>query len=172
MTIAACKIQVSETKCLLHFGQSCLWKADLQQWSCFNIIPSTQFVCCWGWLSSCVVYHHALYQPFALVYPHKTVCMFQRRPCLMRLLAASLCVPVVIQVAQQFGNIFSLRWGADKVVFVSGYKMVKEVLVTQGDYFLDRPVSPLFDEVFKGNGEMCNGILQFPNSHRYSLSKM
>lgn len=58
-----------------------------------------------------------------------------------------------MQVAAKFGNIFSLRVGYDKIVLVSGYEWVKEVLVTQGDYFLDRAISPLFKEVFQGNGE-------------------
>lgn len=59
-----------------------------------------------------------------------------------------------LQLAAEFGNIFSVRWGGIKVVVVSGYKLAKEALVTQGDCFLDRPVSPLFDKVFKGNGEI------------------
>ncbi|XP_056103404.1 cytochrome P450 2J2-like [Rhinichthys klamathensis goyatoka] len=56
------------------------------------------------------------------------------------------------EVAAKFGNIFSLRMGYDKIVVVSGYEWVKEVLVTQGDNFLDRAISPLFQEVFQGNG--------------------
>lgn len=59
----------------------------------------------------------------------------------------------IIQVAAKFGNIFSLRVGYDKIVLVSGYEWVKEVLVTQGDNFLERAMSPLFKEVFQGNGE-------------------
>ncbi|KAK2911362.1 hypothetical protein Q8A67_003495 [Cirrhinus molitorella] len=45
------------------------------------------------------------------------------------------------EVAAKFGNIF--RVGYDKIVLVSGYEWVKEVLVTQGDYFLDRLISPI-----------------------------
>ncbi|KAI2664070.1 Cytochrome P450 2J2 [Labeo rohita] len=56
------------------------------------------------------------------------------------------------EVAAKFGNIFSLRVGYDKIVLVSGYEWVKEVLVTQGDYFLDCLISPPFKEVFQGNG--------------------
>ncbi|XP_051528748.1 cytochrome P450 2J2-like [Myxocyprinus asiaticus] len=62
------------------------------------------------------------------------------------------------KVTEKFGNIFSLREGYDKIVLVSGYKLVKEVLVTQGDCFLDRLISPLFTEVFQGNGiSLSNG---------------
>ncbi|XP_059405689.1 cytochrome P450 2J2-like isoform X3 [Carassius carassius] len=59
---------------------------------------------------------------------------------------------VMDEVAAKFGNVFSLRVGYDKIVLVSGYKWVKEVLVTQGDYFLDRIISPPFKEVVQGNG--------------------
>uniref|UniRef100_A0A8C1ZUK6 Cytochrome P450 2J2-like n=1 Tax=Cyprinus carpio TaxID=7962 RepID=A0A8C1ZUK6_CYPCA len=59
---------------------------------------------------------------------------------------------VMDEVAAKFGNIFSLRVGYDKIVLVSGYEWVKEVLVTQGDYFLDRIISPPFKEVVQGNG--------------------
>lgn len=65
----------------------------------------------------------------------------------------NVCKLLVMQVAAKFGNIFSLRVGYDKIVLVSGYEWVKEVLVTQGDYFLDRIISPPFKEVVQGNGE-------------------
>lgn len=44
---------------------------------------------------------------------------------------------------------------------MSGYKMVKDVLMTQGDNFLDRPASPLFSDVFKDCGKIC--YLHFRN---------
>ncbi|KAI4892532.1 hypothetical protein NFI96_024702 [Prochilodus magdalenae] len=56
------------------------------------------------------------------------------------------------KLAEEYGEIFSLRWGSEKVVFVSGYKMVKEALITQLDSFVDRPIVPLFHKVFKGLG--------------------
>uniref|UniRef100_A0A667WLN9 Cytochrome P450, family 2, subfamily N, polypeptide 13 n=1 Tax=Myripristis murdjan TaxID=586833 RepID=A0A667WLN9_9TELE len=38
-----------------------------------------------------------------------------------------------------YGNVFSIRFGRDKMVFVCGYKMVKEAIVTQAENFVDRP---------------------------------
>lgn len=58
-----------------------------------------------------------------------------------------------LQIAQKYGHIFSIRRGGIKIVYVLGFKMVQEVLITQGDNFLDRPVSLLYNEAFKGNGE-------------------
>ncbi|KAI5090443.1 cytochrome P450, family 2, subfamily AD, polypeptide 2 [Silurus meridionalis] len=57
------------------------------------------------------------------------------------------------KLAEKYGDVFSLRWGSEKTVFVSGYKMVKEALVTQPDSFADRPVIPLFNNFFKGLGK-------------------
>lgn len=59
-----------------------------------------------------------------------------------------------IQLAEEYGPVFSLRRGSDRIVFVSGFKMVKEALVNQLDSFADRPVVPLFDVTFKGLGEL------------------
>lgn len=38
------------------------------------------------------------------------------------------------------------------MVYVSGYKMVKEALVTKGENFA-RCVTPLFDQIYKGRGK-------------------
>ncbi|XP_070764313.1 cytochrome P450 2J2-like [Enoplosus armatus] len=75
------------------------------------------------------------------------------------------------KLAQEYGPVFSLRRGSERMVFISGYKMVKEALVNQLDSFVDRPVLPLFHVVFKGLGiALSNGYLwkkqrKFANTH-------
>ncbi|TNN46533.1 Cytochrome P450 2J2 [Liparis tanakae] len=75
------------------------------------------------------------------------------------------------KLAEEYGPVFSLRLGSERIVFISGLKMVKEALVHQLDSFVDRPVVPLFHEVFKGIGiAMSNGYLwkqqrKFFNTH-------
>ncbi|KAI1892060.1 hypothetical protein AGOR_G00150090 [Albula goreensis] len=75
------------------------------------------------------------------------------------------------ELAEEYGNIFSLRRGSDKTVFISGYKMVREALVTQGESFVDRPVTPMFHEIFQGLGiSLSNGYMwrkqqQFAQAH-------
>uniref|UniRef100_A0AAY4DFM2 Cytochrome P450 monooxygenase n=1 Tax=Denticeps clupeoides TaxID=299321 RepID=A0AAY4DFM2_9TELE len=77
----------------------------------------------------------------------------------------------ISQLAEKYGEVFSLRWGSEKTVFISGYKMVKEALVTQQDSFIDRPEIPLFHVTYKGLGvALSNGYLwkmqrKFFNSH-------
>nr|QQL94710.1 cytochrome P450 2j2 [Lateolabrax maculatus] len=75
------------------------------------------------------------------------------------------------KLAQEYGPVFSLRRGSERMVFISGYKMVKEALVNQLDSFVDRPNVPLFHVVFKGLGiALSNGYLwkkqrKFANTH-------
>ncbi|XP_012683701.1 cytochrome P450 2J2-like [Clupea harengus] len=75
------------------------------------------------------------------------------------------------KLTEVYGDVFSLRWGNEKTVFISGYKMVKEALVSQLDSFADRPVVPLFHKVFKGIGiALSNGYMwkiqkKFANAH-------
>uniref|UniRef100_A0A672QMB9 Cytochrome P450, family 2, subfamily AD, polypeptide 2 n=1 Tax=Sinocyclocheilus grahami TaxID=75366 RepID=A0A672QMB9_SINGR len=60
---------------------------------------------------------------------------------------------------------FHLRVGSDKIVIISGYKMVKEALNTQNASFVERPNVPLFHKVFKAIGiSLSNGYLW--RSHR------
>uniref|UniRef100_A0A667WYB5 Cytochrome P450, family 2, subfamily N, polypeptide 13 n=1 Tax=Myripristis murdjan TaxID=586833 RepID=A0A667WYB5_9TELE len=47
------------------------------------------------------------------------------------------------KLADAYGNVFCMRLGRDTTVFVSGYKMVKEALVTQAENFMDRPDNPM-----------------------------
>ncbi|XP_076009189.1 cytochrome P450 2J2-like isoform X2 [Genypterus blacodes] len=55
------------------------------------------------------------------------------------------------KLADVYGNVFCIRLGRDKTVFVSGYKMVKEAIVKQADNFVDRPYSPMVTRIYSGN---------------------
>ncbi|XP_019206850.1 cytochrome P450 2J6 [Oreochromis niloticus] len=55
------------------------------------------------------------------------------------------------KLADFYGNVFCIRLGRHKTVFVSGWKMVKEALVTQADNFVDRPYSPMVTRIYSGN---------------------
>ncbi|XP_070410183.1 cytochrome P450 2J6-like isoform X2 [Nothobranchius furzeri] len=55
------------------------------------------------------------------------------------------------KLADVYGNVFCIRLGRHKTVFVSGWKMVKEALVTQAENFVDRPYSPMVTRIYSGN---------------------
>uniref|UniRef100_A0A3B4WYR2 Cytochrome P450, family 2, subfamily N, polypeptide 13 n=1 Tax=Seriola lalandi dorsalis TaxID=1841481 RepID=A0A3B4WYR2_SERLL len=55
------------------------------------------------------------------------------------------------KLADVYGNVFCIRLGRHKTVFVSGWRMVKEALVTQAENFVDRPDSPMVNRIYSGN---------------------
>uniref|UniRef100_A0A672YG86 Cytochrome P450 2J6-like n=1 Tax=Sphaeramia orbicularis TaxID=375764 RepID=A0A672YG86_9TELE len=78
------------------------------------------------------------------------------------------------KLADIYGNVFSVRLGSDKWVFVSGYKMVKEALITQAENFVDRPYSPVSDRFYTGTTGglfMSNGEI-WKRQRRFALSTL
>ncbi|XP_034386512.1 cytochrome P450 2J2-like [Cyclopterus lumpus] len=55
------------------------------------------------------------------------------------------------KLADVYGNVFRIRLGRHTTVFVSGWKTVKEAIVTQADNFVDRPYSPMVTRIYSGN---------------------
>uniref|UniRef100_A0A3B4TA45 Cytochrome P450, family 2, subfamily N, polypeptide 13 n=1 Tax=Seriola dumerili TaxID=41447 RepID=A0A3B4TA45_SERDU len=78
------------------------------------------------------------------------------------------------KMADIYGNVFSIRFGSSKVVLVSGYKMVKQALVTQAENFVDRPYSPASDRFYSGTTDglfMSNGET-WKRQRRFALSTL
>uniref|UniRef100_W5MRC1 Cytochrome P450, family 2, subfamily N, polypeptide 13 n=1 Tax=Lepisosteus oculatus TaxID=7918 RepID=W5MRC1_LEPOC len=76
------------------------------------------------------------------------------------------------KLAEKYGPVFSLWRGRENTVFVSGYKMVKEALVNQGENFADRPVVPLFDKVYQGLGLALTNGYQWKKHRRFALTTL
>uniref|UniRef100_A0A4W4FUE1 Cytochrome P450, family 2, subfamily N, polypeptide 13 n=1 Tax=Electrophorus electricus TaxID=8005 RepID=A0A4W4FUE1_ELEEL len=72
-----------------------------------------------------------------------------------------------------YNNIFALQTGRNKMVFITGYKMVKEALVNQAENFVDRPYSPLAMRIYSGNGGLfvSNGEM-WKKHRRFALSTL
>ncbi|XP_054856464.1 cytochrome P450 2J2-like [Eublepharis macularius] len=56
------------------------------------------------------------------------------------------------KLAQKYGPIFSLHMGGTLFVFVHGFPLVKEVLVTRGTEFAGRPQNPVIEVITKRKG--------------------
>ncbi|KAL8173134.1 UNVERIFIED_CONTAM: hypothetical protein K2H54_040512, partial [Gekko kuhli] len=58
----------------------------------------------------------------------------------------------MIKLSKQYGPVFSVQLGFQKMIVLSGYKTVKEALVNQADAFAGRPRIPLFEDFQNGHG--------------------
>ncbi|XP_017543781.1 cytochrome P450 2J2-like [Pygocentrus nattereri] len=75
------------------------------------------------------------------------------------------------KLTEEYGDIFSLRRGSTKIVYVSGYKMVKEALVTQVDSFA-RYVTPLFGEIYQGRGLSFSNGYSWRKQQQFAVSHL
>ncbi|KAJ6659627.1 hypothetical protein lerEdw1_018596 [Lerista edwardsae] len=58
------------------------------------------------------------------------------------------------KLSSQYGPVFSLHMGFQKMVVLTGYETVKEALVNQADAFAERPHVPIFEDFAKDHGEI------------------
>ncbi|RVE74023.1 hypothetical protein OJAV_G00036940 [Oryzias javanicus] len=72
-----------------------------------------------------------------------------------------------LKMAESYGNVFSVRLGSQATVFVSGYRMVKEALMTQAENFVDRPFSEIAGRFYQGNS---NGLF-FSNGEKWKKQR-
>ncbi|CAJ1060045.1 cytochrome P450 2J1-like isoform X1 [Xyrichtys novacula] len=78
------------------------------------------------------------------------------------------------KLADVYGNVFCIRLGRHKTVFVSGWKMVKEAIVTQADNFVERPYSPMVTRIYSGNSAglfFSNGTV-WRRQRRFAMAKL
>lgn len=75
-----------------------------------------------------------------------------------------MCYP---QLADTYGNVYSIRLGNEKWVVLSGYKMVKEAIMTQAENFVDRPYSAMSDRIYSGT----SGVNILSCSLSYTMQK-
>ncbi|XP_072537927.1 cytochrome P450 2J4-like [Salminus brasiliensis] len=76
------------------------------------------------------------------------------------------------ELAEKYGDIFSIKIFGPRTVVVSGYKQVKEVYVHQGDHFADRPVLPLFFDIFGVKGLVASSGYAWRQQRRFALTTL
>ncbi|NWY94114.1 CP2J2 protein, partial [Loxia curvirostra] len=78
----------------------------------------------------------------------------------------------VQRLVKRYGDIFSIQMGSMKFVIVSGMQLVKEVLVNQGDKFLDRPDVPIDEEIFSKIGLISSNGRLWKAQRRFTLTTL
>uniref|UniRef100_A0A3B4Z933 Cytochrome P450 2J2-like n=1 Tax=Stegastes partitus TaxID=144197 RepID=A0A3B4Z933_9TELE len=76
---------------------------------------------------------------------------------------------VCVQLAEKYGDIFSLRLFGGRVVVLNGYKSLKEALVQQGEDFTDRPSVPLFQDIVQNKGIVISNGNPWKQQRRFAL---
>uniref|UniRef100_A0A3Q2NMQ9 Cytochrome P450, family 2, subfamily N, polypeptide 13 n=1 Tax=Fundulus heteroclitus TaxID=8078 RepID=A0A3Q2NMQ9_FUNHE len=78
------------------------------------------------------------------------------------------------KLADIYGNVFSFRLGKESMVVVSGHKLVKEAIVTQGENFVDRPPNAIAERFYTepSGGLFFNNGEIWKRQRRFALSTL
>ncbi|XP_066479442.1 cytochrome P450 2J2-like [Tiliqua scincoides] len=77
-----------------------------------------------------------------------------------------------LKIAEKYGKVFSMQLGTQWMVVVNGLPLMKEVLVHQGDNFLDRPPFPLLNEITGTFGLLASNGLSWKQQRRFVLTTL
>uniref|UniRef100_A0A8D2Q8L8 Cytochrome P450 family 2 subfamily W member 1 n=1 Tax=Varanus komodoensis TaxID=61221 RepID=A0A8D2Q8L8_VARKO len=77
-----------------------------------------------------------------------------------------------MKLSEKYGPVFTVHFGLQKAVVLTGYEAVKESLLSKGDEFIDRPDIPIFVEIQHGNGIFFSERELWRSTRRFTLSNM
>ncbi|XP_050822285.1 cytochrome P450 2W1 isoform X2 [Gopherus flavomarginatus] len=78
----------------------------------------------------------------------------------------------LLKLAEKYGPVFTLHFGSQKAVVLTGYEAVKEALVNFTDEFVDRPPIPIFEQIQHGNGVFFSNGELWRTTRRFTVSSM
>ncbi|NWT33096.1 CP2J2 protein, partial [Cardinalis cardinalis] len=81
-------------------------------------------------------------------------------------------VAAVQRLTKRYGEIVGMHMGGMKLVLVTGMRLVKEVLINQGDKFLDRPDLPVDEGIFKKIGLISSTGHLWKAQRRFTLTTL
>ncbi|XP_044160073.1 cytochrome P450 2K6-like isoform X2 [Bufo gargarizans] len=78
----------------------------------------------------------------------------------------------LMELSEKYGEIYTLHVGPRKIVVLSGYKAVKEALVTRAEDFGERANTPIFDLAFNRHGVIFSNGELWKSMRRFTLSTL
>ncbi|XP_028561182.2 cytochrome P450 2W1-like [Podarcis muralis] len=78
----------------------------------------------------------------------------------------------ILKLAEKYGPVFTLHFGFQKVVVLTGYEAVRDALVTFTEDFVDRPPIPIFEEIQRGNGVFFSTGELWRTTRRFTMASM
>ncbi|NWX45067.1 CP2J2 protein, partial [Steatornis caripensis] len=79
---------------------------------------------------------------------------------------------IVQKFSEKYGDIFSMHLGSTSFVLVNGLRLVKEVLVNQGEIFMGRPEFPINKEIFSNMGLVSSNGHLWKQQRRFTLTTL
>uniref|UniRef100_H0XIH3 Cytochrome P450 family 2 subfamily J member 2 n=2 Tax=Otolemur garnettii TaxID=30611 RepID=H0XIH3_OTOGA len=73
---------------------------------------------------------------------------------------------------KKYGNILSLDLGNISSVVITGLPLIREALTNMGQNFVNRPVSPMRERIFKGNGLIMSNGQVWKEQRRFALAAL
>ncbi|XP_073454677.1 cytochrome P450 2G1-like isoform X3 [Aquarana catesbeiana] len=80
-------------------------------------------------------------------------------------------VQSLMEFAEKYGSVYTVYFGHNPIVVLSGYETVKEALLDRGEEFSGRGRSPAFD-FFEGHGLVFSNGEQWKDLRRFSLTML
>ncbi|KAG3283280.1 cytochrome P450 2J2-like [Ictidomys tridecemlineatus] len=78
----------------------------------------------------------------------------------------------VQKLVKKYGNVLSLDFGNVSSVLITGLPLIKEVLSQTDQFFLHRPVTPLRERIFRGNGLIMSNGQIWKEQRRFTLTTL
>uniref|UniRef100_A0A8C0BQC7 Cytochrome P450 family 2 subfamily W member 1 n=1 Tax=Buteo japonicus TaxID=224669 RepID=A0A8C0BQC7_9AVES len=76
------------------------------------------------------------------------------------------------QLSEKYGPVFTVHLGFQKVVVLTGYEAVNDVLLNTADVFADRPAIPIFYHIQRGNGVFFSSQELWKTTRRFTIATM
>ncbi|XP_060116735.1 cytochrome P450 2W1-like [Heteronotia binoei] len=78
----------------------------------------------------------------------------------------------LMKLAKEYGPVFTLHFGSQKAVVLTGYEAVRDALVNFTEEFVDRPPIPIFEEIQHGNGVFFSTGELWRTTRRFTVASM
>ncbi|XP_075057378.1 cytochrome P450 2K4-like [Mixophyes fleayi] len=78
----------------------------------------------------------------------------------------------LIEMSKKYGSVFSVQLGMTKMVVLCGYDTIKDALINHAEEFTDRPRTPVFDKILKGNGIVFANGENWKVMRRFAISTL
>lgn len=77
-----------------------------------------------------------------------------------------------LELSKEYGPVFSVQIGSQKMVILCGYEAVKDALVNHAEEFSDRPYVPIFHDISKGYGILFSNGENWKVMRRFTIATL